>query len=67
MFGMFTPERGDLALAFLDERNDLAENRRLFEAVPPETLKRFLRQLLGLGGGAPVASERTAKRRCRGD
>ncbi|MCB9176572.1 MAG: NAD(P)-binding protein [Caldilineae bacterium] len=60
MFGMFTPERGDLALAFLDERNDLAENRRLFEAVPPETLKRFLRQLLGLGGGAPVASERTA-------
>ena len=48
MFGMFTPERGDLALAFLDERNSLAENRRLFEAVPPETLRRFLGQMLGL-------------------
>ncbi len=46
MFGMFTPETGDLGLAFLDEANSLAENRRLFESVEPETLKRFLGELV---------------------
>ena len=46
MFHMFRPDTGDLALAFLDERNTLAQNRTLIEGVPPQVTKRFLRTLL---------------------
>lgn len=45
MFDMFAPDNGDLALAFLDERNSLEDNRRLFQAIPIPTLRRFLWQL----------------------
>lgn len=46
MFMMFTPQNGDLALSFLDERNSLGENRGLFQAIPTPTVRRFLRELL---------------------
>ncbi len=45
MFTMFTPGNGDLALSFLDERNTLSDNWRLFQGIPRSTLLGFLRQL----------------------
>lgn len=46
MMAMFQPGSADLALGFLDERNDLAENGRLFGAIPRSVLLPFLGQLL---------------------
>lgn len=45
MFSMFTPDNGDLALAFLDEKNSLTENLTVFRSIPPPTIARFLWQL----------------------
>jgi lycopene beta-cyclase len=42
MFNMFSVETGDAALRFLDEKNSLIENQKLFETIPPEVLRRFL-------------------------
>lgn len=51
MFALFTPDNGDLALSFLDEVNSLPENRRLFTAIPPATVRRFLWELVRLPVG----------------
>jgi lycopene beta-cyclase len=47
MFTMFTPANGDLALAFLDEKNSLSQNLELFKAIPPRAIARFLGRLVG--------------------
>lgn len=42
MFSMFSPHTGDSTLAFLDEKNSLAENMALFKTIPQPLLRRFL-------------------------
>lgn len=46
MMAMFRPGTADLALGFLDERNGLEDNGRLFGGIPRSVLLPFLGQLL---------------------
>jgi lycopene beta-cyclase len=56
MFQMFSPENGDRALSFLDERNTLRENLSLFRGVSATTLARFMMELAAATLIAPNSS-----------
>jgi lycopene beta-cyclase len=46
MFAMFSPDKGDMALRFLDEQLSLRDHGELFRHVPLGTLGRFLGQVM---------------------
>ena len=46
MFSMFSPDKGDMALRFLDEQLSFRDHGTLFGHMPIGTLGRFLANVL---------------------